>query len=217
MGVVVSGLVVVLVLAGILMNRVLNIPQTSAPEDQVQQVPTVQPLHPRLEPLLSIAQTFGPTADPAAAPARPLPDDVLLLPAIDMNGDGVPEAIVAQLVTSELQLERNLREAGFNVVVSSLIVVQDEIPFLRIDEYAIRDQLNRRIINQVPASNGYAMRIYEFEDEFNETPFERPVTVFDLVIIDEFGRSISDEITIYWKPSTGKVAATNTFGAPGTF
>lgn len=217
MGAIGTGVLVVVVIAGVLMNRVLNMPQTPSEAPEVTETLTEQPLHPRLEPLLSIARTYGPAADPATIPARPMPEDVLLLPAVDINGDGQPETLVAQLNTNPITLDRSLREAGFETVVTSMIIKKEGYTMLRIDEYAIRDQFNRRIINQVPAPNGYAIRIYEFEDEFDETPFERPVTVFDLVIIDEFGRSISDEITVYWKPSANRLAATNTFGAPGTF
>jgi hypothetical protein len=211
------GVLVVVVIAGVLMKRVLNLPQTSPQETQVVETPESQPLHPRLEPLLSIAQTYGLNAEPATVPNRPIPADVLLLPGVDMNGDGEMETIAARINTSNIVLDRSLREAGFNTIINSLIVIQGDKAFLRIDEYAMRDHLNRRIINQVPAPHGYAMRIYEFEDFYGETPFKQPVTVFDLVIIDEFGRGMSDEITLYWRPSTNQVAATNTFGAPDTF
>lgn len=217
MSIIVSGVLVVVVIAGVLMNRVLNLPQPTPAQTEETETLDAQPLHPRLMPLLDLAQAYGPEASSGTVPARPLPENILIIPSVDMNGDGQHETITAQLSTRNIVLERGLREAGFDTIITSLVVVRDDLAFLRIDEYAIRDHLNRRIINQVPASNGYAIRVYEFEDIYNETPFERPVTVFDLVIIDEFGRSMSDEITVYWKPSTNRVAATNTFGAPGTF
>ncbi|MCH8494162.1 MAG: hypothetical protein LAT57_00845 [Balneolales bacterium] len=214
-----TGLLVVLVVAGLLMKRVLDLPldDVTEPTPTVQAPAASQPLSPRLEPLLNIARTYAPDDPDAATPARALPDNILLIPQIDINADGIPETLTATLRDNGTTLDRRLSRAGFSGIVTKLIISQGEETILRVDEYAIRDSQNRIIIDQVPATYGYAFRMYEFEDEYDETPFDRPVSVFDLVIVDEFGRGMSDEITIYWKPSTSRIAATNTFGAPGTF
>lgn len=218
MTVITVGVLVVVVAAGILMNRVLNLSPTSP---RVVDTPVEQradqPLHDRLENLLLMAQTYGTDADPATVPARPMPDDIILVPGIDMNGDGQTETLSAQRVDSNVTLSPQLTEAGFTDVISRLIVIKDNIAFVRIDEYAIRNHLNQAVLQQVPATYGYALRVDTFEDDFDETPFDRPVTTIGLVIIDEFGRGVSDEITVYWKPSVNGIAATNTFGSPESF
>ena len=215
-----TGLLVVLIVAGMLMKRVLDLPldEVTEPTPTTEApAPTSQPLSPRLEPLLNIARTYVPDDPETPTPARALPDNILLIPEIDINADGIPEILTATLRNDGTTLDRRLSNNGFSSIVTKLIISQGDKTILRIDEYAIRDSQNRIIIDQVPATYGYAFRMYEFEDEYDETPYDRPVTVFDLVIVDEFGRGMSDEITIYWKPSTSRIAATNTFGAPGTF
>ncbi|KPQ00953.1 MAG: hypothetical protein HLUCCA01_03430 [Bacteroidetes bacterium HLUCCA01] len=218
MSVITTGVIIVVLIAGYMMNRVLNLsPDPTRTSDTPAEQRADQPLHDRLQDLLLMAQTYGPEADPATVPARPMPDDIILVPGIDMNGDGQPETLSAQRFESEFSLSPQLIEAGFTDIISRLVVIKDNIAFVRIDEYAIRNQLNQAVLQQVPATYGYAMRIDTFEDEFDETPFDRPVNTITLVIIDEFGRGVSDEITVYWKPSESGVAATNTFGAPESF
>lgn len=214
-----TGILVVLIVAGILMKRVLDLPidDVTEPTPTTEAPATSKPLSPRLESLLNIARTYAPDELDTPTPARGIPDNVLLIPEIDINGDGIPETLTAMLRNDGTILDRRLSSGGFNSIVTKLIISQGDKTILRVDEYAIRDSQNRIIIDQVPATYGYAFRIYEYEDEYDETPYDRPVTVFDLVIVNEFGRGMSDEITIYWKPSTSRLAATNTFGAPGTF
>jgi hypothetical protein len=210
-----TGLLVVIVIAAFLMSRVFKKVVPVVAEQEVVIEPVAQPLHPRLKPLLDIAQAYAPTDPLVAPPSRALPDTVLLLPSIDVNGDGIPEALVAITSSADIQLDRNLRNAGFTTIVKSLIVSQGDLALLRIDEYAMRDNMNRRIVNQVSAPHGYAFLVSEYEDE--DSPFEAPVSLLHLVIIDEFGRPISDEITVYWKPADRAFKATNTHGAPGTY
>lgn len=210
-----TGLLVVIVIAAFLMNRVFKkVAPTAAQKVEVVD-PVAQPLHPRLKPLLDIAQAYAPSEALAAPPSSALPDTVLLLPSIDVNGDGISEALVAVISSADIQVDRNLRNAGFTTIVKSLIVSQGDVALLRVDEYAMRDNMNRRIVNQVPAPHGYAFLLSEYEDD--NSPFDAPVSLLHLVIIDEFGRAISDEITVYWKPADRSFKATNTHGAPGTY
>ena len=115
MSVITTGVIIVVLIAGYMMNRVLNfiarsVPAPSAPLPEQR---ADQPLHDRLQDLLLMDQTYGPKADPATVPARPMPDDIILIPGIDMNGDGQPETLSAQRFESEFSLSPQLIEAGF--------------------------------------------------------------------------------------------------------
>lgn len=211
-----TGLLVVLVIAGYLFYRVMNVSPTPDPVAVVESDPNNQPLHPRLIPLLDIASTHLAPVTGEQGLERPIPTDVLLLTELDFNADGQFELLSAQRRAEPVALDRNLSASGFDTVISSLVVVKNEIAILRIDEYAMRDQRNRRILNQVPAPYGYAMRVSEYQDTF-DFPFTAPISILELVIIDEFGRPLSDEITLYWSPSKEQFQATNTMGAPGTW
>jgi hypothetical protein len=218
LGIIGAGLLVVILVAGVLLNRVFKIkPSQPEPQPIETPAPSEQPLHPRLMMLLQTLDAYAPTDPEAPVPARSLPDTVLILPAIDFTGDGVPDRASAVKPNVSVTLDRNLRADGFQDVVKAFIVAIGNKTMLRVDEYAIRDQFNRRIIAQMPATSGYAYRIYEYTDEWGDTPYDGPINLIDLVIIDEFGRSMSDAITVYWNPVTESFAATNTFGAPGTF
>jgi hypothetical protein len=217
LGIIGAGLLVVILVAGLLLNRVFKV-QPSQPEPEIiQESLTEQPLHPKLIPLLEILQAYAPLEPGSPVPARALPDTVMLIPEIDVTGDGRKGRISGVIPATSIDLDRNLRADGFQNVVKSFIVTMGNKAMLRVDEYSIRDHFNRRIIAQMPATSGYAFRVYEYIDEWGDTPYEGPVNLIDLVIIDEFGRGMSDAITIYWNPVTEIFAATNTFGAPGTF
>jgi hypothetical protein len=214
MVIIATGVLVVLVVAGMLMNKVLKVSPTPVVTEQVIADPNNQPLHPRLEPLMDAARAYTPDGAPSSQ--RPLPANTLVRTDIDIDADGRPEILTAQLRSDPPALDRNLIAAGYETIVNSLIISRNDIAVLRIDEYAMRDQRNRRIISQVPAPYGYAVQISKFEDDF-DFPFSAAITILEAVIIDEFGRGISDAITLYWHPEREVFQATNTLGAPGTW
>lgn len=211
-----TGLLVVVLVASFFMHRVLKVsPSPVEDQEETFEADVQQPLGPRLVPLFDIAEAYLPRGTFTAPTTRPLPDSILLMPGIDINFDGLTEDIVASLVTETITPDRNLRNSDYNTFINSLIVRKDDRVVLRVDEYAIRDHNNRRLVNQVPALYGYAFRTSEYYDEFS--PFDGPVTLIHLVILDGIGRGASDEITLYWNPARNSFAATNTFGAPGTY
>jgi hypothetical protein len=217
LGIIGVGLLVVILVTGLILNRVFKI-QPAEPEIPPVETPaTEQPLHPRLIPLLQTLEAYAPLQPGTPVPARALADTILLIPAINITGDSTPARISGILPDEPITLDRNLRGDGFTDVVRAFIVTVGDKTMLRVDEYAIRDHMNRRIISQMPANSGYAFRIYEFTDEWGDTPYTGTINLIDLVIIDEFGRAMSDAITIYWNPLSETFSATNTFGAPGTF
>jgi len=108
-----------------------------------------------------------------------------------------------------------LRDAGYTHVFWNLAVyeLKDDTlhPILQIDREAIRDGYGRQLIDQVPATNGYALVIEPYE---NDALYDAPVMLLEIVMLSDEGREASDDIIIYWDPSEAAFKATNTFGAP---
>lgn len=84
---------------------------------------------------------------------------------------------------------------------------------LYVDSAGMRGRGNASLVDQVPASNGYAFRTVSY----NEPPYRSPVLLFELAILDENNNLASDDLTLYWKPGNRQFSATNAFGQPGTF
>jgi hypothetical protein len=134
----------------------------------------------------------------------------------DINADGQPETMAVEFMGSG-QLHRELSSEGFMGPVRNIRVFTlrsaESLTLLDVSPDAMKDHRGNILIDQVRADNGYAYRISVFDDE----PYSAPVRILEIIILDSAGGPASDDLTIYWKPSAGRYAATNTFGAPGTF
>jgi hypothetical protein len=134
----------------------------------------------------------------------------------DINADGHTETVAVEFM-SRGQLHRELSAEGFQGPVRNIRVFtlrnSDTITLLDVSPDAMKDSRGDILISQVPANYGYAFRISVYEGE----PYTTPVSLIEIIILDSAGQPASDDLTVYWKPSTGRYAATNTFGAPGTF
>jgi len=144
----------------------------------------------------------------------PDPFEVLVL-GEDITANGSDNYVVIHTDADLPDLHPILRDAGYTHVFRDLAVyelVDDTLhPILHIDQEAIRDGYGRRLIDQVPAANGYALVMEPYK---NDALYDAPVTLLEIVMLSDRGREASDDIVIYWDPSEAAFKATNTFGAP---
>lgn len=145
-----------------------------------------------------------------------LPDlyEVLVL-GEDITANRAPNHLVIIRDPELPDLNSGLRDFGFSHVFRHLVVYETRnntlYPVLTINPEAIRDEGGNTLIDQVPARNGYALLLEAFE---HEELYSAPVELLEIVMLDENGREMSDEIVIYWDPAESAYKATNTFGAP---
>lgn len=142
----------------------------------------------------------------------------LSIPVIDedINGDGFSETIAVEIFGTG-PVDSELRAEGFLGPVRHLKVItlrnSQTITLLNISPESIEGTPGNRLIEQVAATHGYAYRLSKYDGE----PYNQSVRLIELIILDASGRAMSDDLTIYWIPSSAEYAATNTFGAPDTF
>lgn len=147
---------------------------------------------------------------------RRLPErfEVLVLNS-DITANNAPNYVIITCDPDLPELSENLRDAGFTGTFRELVIYEVRnrklYPVLTIDNDAIRDEHENRLIDQVPARSGYAMVLEPYE---NEQLYDQPVELLEIIMLDENGRIASDEIVIYWDTSESTYKATNTFGAP---
>jgi hypothetical protein len=134
----------------------------------------------------------------------------------DINADGHTETVALEFMSTG-QLHRELSADGFQGPVQNIRVFtlrnSDTITLLDIYPDAMKDSSGDLLISQVRADYGYAFRMSVYDGE----PYTAPVRLIEIIILDSAGQPASDDLTVYWKPSADRYAATNTFGAPGTF
>ncbi|MFO8030572.1 MAG: hypothetical protein R6U28_12000 [Cyclonatronaceae bacterium] len=144
----------------------------------------------------------------------PEPYEVLVLNE-DITANQAPDYVVIRGSGDVPELSRVLVDAGYTHRFMNLAVyeLRDRRlePVLLVDGEAIRDEHGRQLIDQVPADHGYALVLGSFE---NDTLYDAPVTLLEIVMLNEQGREASDDIILYWDPSESAYKATNTFGAP---
>lgn len=133
----------------------------------------------------------------------------------DITANNAPNYVVITREPDLPELSDNLRDAGFTDTFRELVIYEVRNrklhPVLTIDNDAIRDEHENRLIDQVPARSGYALVLEPYE---NEQLYDQPVELLEIIMLDENGRIASDEIVIYWDTSESTYKATNTFGAP---
>jgi hypothetical protein len=134
----------------------------------------------------------------------------------DITADGFSETIAVEL-TGSGRLSRELTADGFQGPASVVHVYSVRnsgvTRLLAIDRDSMRDAAGRRLLDQERAVYGYAYRL----PVFNGNPYNAPVRLIEVVMLDASGSPASDDLTIYWIPSQNRYAANNKFGAPGTF
>jgi hypothetical protein len=138
-----------------------------------------------------------------------------VIPQLDFKADGSHSKLIALAGISPKEPSRSLRNYGFQRVATEIMVLSDDGLLLHIDGFAMKNSAGIQIIEQAPAPYGYAYRVSSTQSD--EIPFSQPVSLIHLILIDQNGEGISDEITLYWHPSSNSFKATNTFGAPGTY
>ncbi len=145
-----------------------------------------------------------------------LPDfyEVLVLDE-DINANGHANYLLIHRDDNLPALSSILSDVGFTHVFRDLAVYEVHnrslLPLLMIDLQTIRNGSGDRLIDQVTAQNGYALLLETYE---HDNLYDKPVQLIEIVMIDEDGREISDEIIIYWDSAEAAFKATNTFGAP---
>jgi hypothetical protein len=142
----------------------------------------------------------------------------LAIPVVgeDINSDGQTETIAVEY-HNRGSLHEDLIADGYQGPVLNLRIFgmrgSTVLTLLDISPQSITRSDGSRLIDQEEAQHGYAYRLSNYTGE----NYTGEVRLLELILLDSSGNVASDDITIYWKPSTGDFAATNTFGAPGTF
>lgn len=140
----------------------------------------------------------------------------LLIDGDDLNGDGKPNFLL--VTEAERPASEALQELGYTYVITEAQLLTQQPDgslshLLSITPVAITGNSPDPLIAQVPATHGYGFSFSSHQ----EPPYDRPVMLFELTILDENLLPASDDLTIYWHPIRQTYAATNAFGAPGTF
>ncbi len=136
----------------------------------------------------------------------------------DINSDGNPEHVLIEYHEADAEHAEALQEYGFDRIITRLEILSEQpggdlVHLLRIRPDQMTDHHDEQLVGQIHAEHGYAFSMVPFDEE----PYTSSVKLINLVILDENFRPASDELVIYWKPSENRYAATNAFGAPGTF
>jgi hypothetical protein len=133
----------------------------------------------------------------------------------DINANSDPNYLVISIDGQLPGLASYLSDAGYTHVFRKLKVYEVRnrslYPILHIDREAIRDEFGARLIDQVPARYGYGLLVDTYE---HEVLYEKPVQLIEIVMLDDEGEAVSDDIVIYWDTGRRTFKATNTFGAP---
>lgn len=127
-------------------------------------------------------------------------------------GDGQPEMTVYFLESSQ-EMESSLRTDGFDGPLDMLAILtpsgsSEKSALLIVRKDGIFDGLGNRLVDQVPAKNGYAWRV---GTAASESQLGRRSFV-SVILLDESGAGASDELYIYWKgdeTSAGRFYVTN--------
>lgn len=138
-----------------------------------------------------------------------------VIPGLDLNADGGSATLIAMNTSNAIEPSRSLRRSGFQRTASEIIILSGDAILLHIDAFSMKNRDGKPIINQAPAPYGYAFRTSMMESDV--IPFESPVSLVHIILIDQHGEGVSDELTLYWHPPTTRFRATNTFGAPDTY
>ncbi|MCH8569278.1 MAG: hypothetical protein LAT67_13470 [Balneolales bacterium] len=142
----------------------------------------------------------------------------VLMQQQDINGNGMHDVILTEDLNLDDEAMEELLGFGFDLAVSRLEVLGKQadgmiISLLSVDPQSMKDQHGESLIDQIPAPNGYALKMTSFSD----APYSSSVILFELAILDENHKIISDALTLYWHPTQKVYRATNAFGEPGTF
>ncbi|AXJ00224.1 hypothetical protein CYPRO_0947 [Cyclonatronum proteinivorum] len=160
--------------------------------------------------------------DPDRLPNPELLDELfpasftLLIDGRDINNDGSPNFL---LVTESAEpASQELTGLGYDRIITEAQLLSQQTDgslelLLSITETAITDINGDPLIAQVPAPHGYGFSY----SAYAQAPYRDEVILFEIVILDENKQAASDDLTIYWHPARQLYAATNAFGAPGTF
>lgn len=142
----------------------------------------------------------------------------LLINEEDITADGYQEFVVIENNPLHSVPHESLRQDGYEQAIGGLIIYRkiDEslVPIFILTPEAMRDESGNKLLGQIQADHGYALHVYDHDDE---RVYAETVKLFDVVLLDEQGDAASDVITIYWDSGSNRYRATNTFGAPGTF
>ncbi len=136
----------------------------------------------------------------------------------DINNNGNIEHVLIEYHEADAEFSPELAEFGYDRIITRLEILSEgpdgELTnLLRVRPDVMMNHLDQQLVGQIRADYGYAFSISTFSEE----PYTSEVKLIRLAILDETFQPVSDDLTIYWKPSENSYAATNAFGAPGTF
>lgn len=147
---------------------------------------------------------------------RRLPDPFKVLIAHeDINGNSFPNYLVVTQKHFLPEPDTFLKQAGYREAFMQLLVyeIQHNTPriLLHVNKESMVDERNNRLIDQVPADNGYAL-IY---DNINNDLYPDLTGRFlEVIMMTETGGPGSDDIILYWDREETAYKATNIFGMP---
>ncbi len=113
-------------------------------------------------------------------------------------------AVTVMYRESNGALKASVRADGFDGPLESLAVFEElgGTPgrvLLHIHKGGIYDGDGNRLVDQIPAENGYAWRVGTSSTE----AFLGRRSFISVILLDENGAGISDELYIYWNPEGG--------------
>jgi hypothetical protein len=224
-----GGLLIVILITAVFLNRVMKMfpdllesnrdkteittpgyeieePRITTNQESVIKSEFDQTVLEKFEPLIQSAKNIQ---SPSSIPSG------YVIPGLDLNADGKSTKLIAMNNVVSREPSRSLKRNGFTRVASDIIILSEDIVLLHIDAFSIKNRDGISIIDQAPAPYGYAYRTSKVQND--ETPFDSPISLIHIILLDQNGEGISDELTLYWHPKSNKFRATNTFGAPGTY
>lgn len=136
----------------------------------------------------------------------------------DINADQLSEKMilkripphVVEMYNSDRNFEQHTQFAREALIIQGQKNQPDTL--LNLGKSGIKRTFDSTIL-ETESAWGYAIGIATISNEH----YTGSVHIFNVVLVNQELRPVSDEITIYWHPSEKQYLATNTFGAPGTF
>lgn len=110
----------------------------------------------------------------------------------------------------------SLKKEGYTYLVSRFEIrtAKNSNTLVQATNSGIYDGLGNLLLSVAEKDGAYALRLSEYK---NFDIYPGVVTFVHLLRVNKKGQGMSDEITLYWKPSQRAWALTNTFGDEDTF
>lgn len=119
-------------------------------------------------------------------------------------------------IPSSIPITASLKKEGYAYLVSRFEIrtAKAQSTLVQGKKSGIYDALGNLLLSVAEKDGDYALRLSEYK---NLDIYPGSITLIHLLRVNQKGKGMSDEITLYWKPSQRAWALTNTFGDEDTF